>query len=204
MMCDYHILKITRILSVDKCLWKFHSLKNHLQLIFDRAFGTSQQQWSIDTLKYQIQFLAEILNSMKEQDFDGTPSTPVNTMDEPFIRIVSLISRMKREFVDYSSSSSSSSFVSTHWSNNENNRWSGHFQSVQNDDLLNIGEDQLHVKIEVNRLENEHELQVSVSVKMNESTMVELPIGDWQENEIDTIVEMFIRELISFHHLLLE
>ena len=185
---------------LDNCLWKFHSLKNHLQLIFDRAFGNVQQQWSIDPLKYQIQFLAALVNSMKVQDINVT-NTPVIAMEEPFIRIVSLISRMKREFADYSSS-----LVRTHWSNNEHNRWSGHFQSAQNYDLLNIGEDQLQVKIEINRLEvnDEHELQIVVFIKMNESVVVELPVGQWQENEIDTIIEMFIRELISFYHLLLE
>jgi hypothetical protein len=193
-----NVSKIVRISLLDSCLWKIHSLKNHLQLIFDRAFGNPQQQWSVDALKYQIRFLFEVLNSMREQDII-IMNRSVIAVNEPFIRVASLISRMKEEFVNYYSP-----LALTRWSNNENNRWSGHLRAVQNYDLLNIGESQLQMKFEANRLENEDQLQISVYIKMNESTIVELPVGRWQENEIETILEMFIRELSSFYHLLLE
>ncbi|CAF1488187.1 unnamed protein product [Adineta steineri] len=192
------LIKDALKLATNSCSWKIHSMENHLQLIFDRAFGNPQQQWSVDALKYQIRFLVEVLNSMKEQNIT-IKCRSIHELNEPFLRVASLISRMKEEFVSYSSR-----FVRVHWSSNENNQWSGHSRAVQNYDLLSIDNNQLEMKFEANRSEKEDQLQISAHIKINESTIVELPIGRWQENEIETIIEIFIRELSSFYHLLLE
>ncbi|UJR19922.1 hypothetical protein I4U23_023054 [Adineta vaga] len=190
------LIQDTLVSETGRCLWKIHALNNHLQLIFDRAFGNLQQQWSIGELKYQIRMLLEILNTMKEQDIIVQNSSMV-VLNEPFLRLGLLISRMKEEFIVYYSR-----IGSINWSNNENNEWSGHSGIIQNYDLLNIGERQLQLKFKVNRLGNDDQIQISVYIKMNESTIVELPLGSWKEKDIETILEMFIRELSCFCHLI--
>ncbi|CAF1338291.1 unnamed protein product [Adineta steineri] len=155
-------------------------MKNHLQLIFDRAFDKKQQRWSIDTLKYQIRFLLEVLNSMKEQDVT-IENKSIIVSNESFIRLASWISRMKEEFIRYYSR-----FGLVHWSNNEKNQWSSYSTTVKNTDLLNI-----------------NEIQIIVYIKINEATIVELPIGNWHEKEIGTMLEIFLRELTIFCQLLL-
>ncbi|CAF1360555.1 unnamed protein product [Adineta steineri] len=194
------LMEDTLNLATNGCSWKIHCMKNHLQLIFDRAFDKKQQQqqrWSIDTLKYQIRFLLEVLNSMKEQDvtIENKSIIPSN---ESFIRLASWISLMKEEFIRYYSR-----FGLVHWSNNEKNQWSSYSTTVKNTDLLNIDKIQYPIKFEANQRENGDKIQIIVYIKINEATIVDLPIGNWHEKEIGTMHEIFLRELTIFCQLLL-
>ncbi|CAF3815988.1 unnamed protein product [Adineta steineri] len=117
---------------------------------------------------------------MKEQDVT-IENKSIIVSNESFIRLASWISRMKEEFIRYYSR-----FGLVHWSNNEKNQWSSYSTTVKNTDLLNI-----------------NEIQIIVYIKINEATIVELPIGNWHEKEIGTMLEIFLRELTIFCQLLL-
>ncbi|CAF1278721.1 unnamed protein product [Adineta steineri] len=134
---------------------------------------------------------------MKEQDVT-IENKSIIASNESFIRLASWISRMKEEFIRYYSR-----FGLVHWSNNEKNQWSSYSTTVKNTDLININEIQYPIKFEANQLENSDKIQIIVYIKINEAAIVELPISKWQEKEIETMLEIFLRELTIFCQLLL-
>jgi hypothetical protein len=121
---------------------------------------------------------------MKNQDYIFEHSSMLSSTyipsTEPFICLASFIDRIKYHFV-----TCYSSFDSIYWSQNDNNRWSGNNQAVLNYDLLTIGSHQLQMKFEIIRIEKENKLKIRFQIKMNDTTIVELPVGVWQENEIE-------------------
>ncbi len=188
--------------ATGKCQRKFESLRRHLNLIFDRGFGKSEQQWSINELEYQIRFIIELITNMKNHDeiFQYLPTMPLTSAlsTEPFARLVSFINIMKDQFV-----TCYSHFNPTSWSNS---RWSSDNQEILNYAMLKIGTQELPFKFEIVRIEKENNLRISVYIKMNDTTIVKLPFGLWQENEIEknieSIMKIFIMEVINFYNLL--
>ncbi|CAF4936692.1 unnamed protein product [Rotaria sp. Silwood1] len=178
---------------------KLKALRQHLTLIFDRGFAQAKDQWSIEELEYQIRFIIELITMRKnqEQTFESSSSAMVSM--SPFICLVSLIQKMKDEFVNYYSR-----FGTIYWSDGENSQWSGTNQTIKNYDRLTIEKQELPIKFEIVRMNKETQLQISVHIKMNETTIIKLPIGCWKENDFESIMNMFILELTTFYNLLLE
>ncbi|CAF1527907.1 unnamed protein product, partial [Rotaria sordida] len=94
---------------------KLQALRQHLMLIFDRGFEKAKGQWPIEELEYQIRFIIELITTTKNQEQTFQSSSSAMIPMNPFIRLVSLIQKMKDEFVNYYSR-----FGSIHWSDDEN------------------------------------------------------------------------------------
>ncbi|CAF1322862.1 unnamed protein product, partial [Rotaria sp. Silwood1] len=184
---------------------KFHSLRRHLTLIFDRGFGKSQQQWPINQLEGQILLICELITSMKHQDDSSQmlPTIPIPSSEPLFIRLASFINRVKHSFVHCCTY-----FDSICWSSNENNRWSGNNQIIDNYDILIIGERRLPIKFQIIRYENIDMLKLNVEIKNDDMTIIELPCGYWKEDDIEnqyeTITNTFILEFINFYNTFIE
>ncbi|CAF3930113.1 unnamed protein product [Rotaria sp. Silwood2] len=183
---------------------KFHSLWRHLTLIFDRGFAKPQLQWSINELQHQIQLIFELITNMKNYDDSIQQSLTASMVsNELFIRLASFINIIKHHFVTHCVW-----FDSIHWSLNENNRWSGNNQIIHNDDILIVGEHELPIKLNIIRLENEKNLKICMEIKMNEMNTVELPFDVWREDEIEnelgTIMNIFIMEFMNFYNAFIE
>ncbi|CAF4857462.1 unnamed protein product, partial [Rotaria sp. Silwood2] len=78
----------------------------HLTLIFDRGFGDPNQQWSVDELDYQLQFMLTLITNENEQvNYFPAPQiinsiilSPSIPLEDPFVYVISLIHHLKHQF----------------------------------------------------------------------------------------------------------
>ncbi|CAF4989133.1 unnamed protein product [Rotaria sp. Silwood1] len=131
------------------------------------------------------------------------PTTPIPCSEPLFIRLASFINRVKHYFVHCCAY-----FDSICWSSNENNRWSGNNQIINNDDILIIGERRLPIKFQIIGYENIDMLKLNVEIKNDDMTIIEFPCGYWKEDDIEnqyaTITNIFILEVINFYNTFIE
>jgi hypothetical protein len=159
-------------------------LRKHLSLIFDRAFGGPNQQWSADELDYQLQFIFALIQNENEQiNYFPTPQNTVLSLsipfEDPFVYVVSLVHHLKRQFaIRYSKC--------VRWSIEKKNSWSIQNERIENYDLLifsSQGKD-LSVDIKWNiQILKEHQLLVYIKARIDNKIIIELPMGIWKINE---------------------
>ncbi|CAF1508684.1 unnamed protein product [Didymodactylos carnosus] len=140
------IIFMKSISEAGECVTK--SFMEHLKLVFDRGFANCKQQWPLLELEYQIRFMLELITHGKSSvdsllaSSTRTISSSVST--ESFIRFVSLIDKIKNEFVNRYASAES-----IRWLNDYN--WSDDNQTARNYDTLVICQDRLPINFELTR-----------------------------------------------------
>jgi hypothetical protein len=86
-------------------------LQRHLILVFDRSFAGPEEQWSVDELDYQLQFITALIDGEKDDANYFSSPPPENTSDnmslpsfllrDSFVYVVSLICFKMYSLVDW-------------------------------------------------------------------------------------------------------
>ncbi len=163
-------------------------LQRHLMLIFDRSFAGPEQQWSVDELDYQLQFMIALIEGEKEE-VNYFPPSPQSTKDnmllpfiplgDSFVYVVSLIHHLKHQFAARYSQC-------VRWSNEEKNRWSSQDGRIEHIDLLIFRYQTKNLSIDINwnvRILREKKFSIFIKAKINDKIDIEVPMGVWKINE---------------------
>jgi hypothetical protein len=167
---------------------KIHEhLMKHLTLIFDRGFAGPSQQWSVDELDYQLQFVLTLIGNENEQiNYFPAPSKINDDMssisipsEDPFVYVVTMIHHLKHQFAARYSKC-------LRWSTEKRNNWKMEDGRIKNYDLLTFsyqGKD-LAVNIELEaEILKEQPVLFYVKAKTHNNIVIELPLGLWKTNE---------------------
>jgi hypothetical protein len=162
-------------------------LYRHLMLIFDRSFGAPNQQWSVDELDYQLQFMVALIEGEKEKS-SYIPSTrntndymslPFIPLGDPFVYVVSLIHHLKNQFAARYSNC-------IRWSTGEKNRWCSQDRTIENYDLMIFSYQSKNLSVDVTwhvTILKEKQFIISIKAKDHNKINILLPLGLWKINE---------------------
>ncbi|CAF1455218.1 unnamed protein product [Rotaria sp. Silwood1] len=189
--------------GTEKCT----PLERHLNLIFDCGFSDPKQQWNIEELEYQLQFMLQLIKKNNEEDKSYLTSsinkqtellicTPKN---DSFPQLVFLIDWLKQEFEKHSEN--------LHWSpNNKQSQWSGNNRHIENYDILHFQKEQFKISFEIKwnvTINNNNELHMIIKAKINQTIVIQLPLGIWQQYHKDNIKQDILKNVqIQLNNLL--
>ena len=155
--------------------------------IFDRGFAGPDQQWSVDELQNQVQFIITLIGEEKE-GINYFPSSP-NTNDhlplpripsgDPFVYIVSLIHQLKTHFATHYS-------TNIRWSSNEKSHWYNQNGRIENTDLLIFHYQAKNLAININwvvRILSNQRFFLDIEANDGNKFNIELPLGVWEITE---------------------
>lgn len=183
------------------------NLYRHLMLIFDRAFANPEEQWSVNELDYQLQFVIALIDDVQSPLIQNTsdpilfPSIP---LEDFVVYFVSLIHYLKHCFVHRYSQ-----YV--HWSTNENNHWSFQDEIIEHKHLLIYNHQEKNLSIDIHwrikRLKDQH-FDISIQAKDQKNINIQLPIGTYQindqTNQFHYYFQNFQMEIQTLIHILLK
>jgi hypothetical protein len=169
-------------------------------LIFDRSFGGPEQQWSVNKLDYQLEFIISLIDSQRDE-VNYFPSPPQNTnnsisslsipSEDSFIYVVSLIHHLKHQFAARYSQC-------VRWSNEEKNRWSSQDGKIEHVDLLIFRYQTKNLSIDINwnvKMLRDKHFSIDIQAKINNKIDIELPMGIWKINDFDLHFNNFEMEI---------
>jgi len=171
-------------------------LKQHLQLIFERGFAYSDQQWPIEELNYQLQHILRLATRNNEENNCFPPplskkqiKSSLNTSKpEYFLQLALMIDSMKRQF--------SIRYPDMHWSTDNQSRWSQNDQQVRNRDFVTFEKLQRSIVIETlccAEINKNQELVMIIKARDNQKNEVTLPLGIWKQYEQEDIKEEILK-----------
>jgi hypothetical protein len=167
---------------------KIHEhLQRHLMLIFDRSFAGPEQQWSVNELDYQFQFMISLLESERaETNYFSPPQTTNNQLSslsiplgDSFVYIVTLIHHLKHQFA-------ARYCQCVRWSTEEKYRWSSQDGRIEHFDLLIFRYQTKYLSIDIHwnvRLLRDKHFSIDIKAKIKDKIDIEIPMGIWKINE---------------------
>ncbi|CAM2708528.1 unnamed protein product [Rotaria socialis] len=188
--------ELTRASGVWKGKEKRHPLEQHLYLIFDRAFANPDKQWPIEELEYQLELTLQLTKktneeeeeeyslpsmSFKNEQKESLSNIPILTIGSS-LQLALFIDSIKRQVEQY--------YDTLHWSNSEINEWSIKGQQVKHHDILHFQKQQYKTSLEIewNAIINDKKkLDMNIKTKVNQNTVIDLPLGVWQQYNTDNI-----------------
>ncbi|CAF4976038.1 unnamed protein product [Rotaria sp. Silwood1] len=173
-----------------------HIMK-HLTLIFDRGFGDPNQQWSVDELDYQLQFMFTLITNENEQvNYFPAPQimndiilSPTIPLEDPFVYVVSLIHHLKHQFATRYSKC-------VRWSTDKKNSWNAQNGRIENYDLLIFSCQEKNFPIDIKwdvQLLQEQNFLFYVKARTDNKIIIELPLGVWKINEQTATFEVHLQ-----------
>jgi hypothetical protein len=161
----------------------YEHLDRHLMLIFDRAFDSPEQQWPVDELDYQLQFLIALIDddqlSLNQNKNDWISLSPSIPLDDPFVYLVSLIHHLKHHFVQQYSQK-------VRWSTNENNHWSSNDGIIKHKHLLIFDDKEKNLSVDIHweiKILQNHHFHISIQAKDQKNINIQLPMGSYSIDE---------------------
>ncbi|CAF3693938.1 unnamed protein product [Rotaria sp. Silwood1] len=169
----------------------------HLTLIFDRGFGDPNQQWSVDELDYQLQFMFTLITNENEQvNYFPAPQimndiilSPTIPLEDPFVYVVSLIHHLKHQFATRYSKC-------VRWSTDKKNSWNAQNGRIENYDLLIFSCQEKNFPIDIKwdvQLLQEQNFLFYVKARTDNKIIIELPLGVWKINEQTATFEVHLQ-----------
>ncbi|CAF1163774.1 unnamed protein product [Rotaria sordida] len=174
-------------------------LERHLDLIFNCGFSDSKQQWNIEELEYQLLFMLQLTKKNNEEDKSYLTSSINNqtellkytSKNDSFPQLVFLIDWLKQEFEKHSEN--------LHWSpNNKQSQWSGNNRYIENYDILHFQKEQFKISFEIKwnvTINNNNELHMIIKAKINQTIVIQLPLGIWQQYHKDNIKQDLLKNV---------
>ncbi|CAF3972183.1 unnamed protein product, partial [Rotaria magnacalcarata] len=196
----HHIRIIEEELTRASGVWqgkeKRHPLEQHLYLIFDRAFANPDRQWPIEELEYQLELTLQLTkktNEEEEEEYNLPSMSFKNEQKESlsYIPMLTIDSSLQLAlFIDSIKRQVEQHYDTLHWSNSEINEWSIKGQQVKHHDILHFQKQQYKtsLKIEWTAIINDKtKLDMNIKIKVNQNTVIDLPLGVWQQYNTDNI-----------------
>ena len=182
-------------------------LYRHLMLVFDRSFANPEQQWSVNELDYQLQFLVALIDGDQfpsTQNTNDQISSPAIPLEDPVVYLVSLIHHLKRCFADRYSQ-----YV--HWLTNENNDWSIRDGTIEHKHLLIFHDQEKNLSIDIHwyiEIDKDKYFDISIQAKDQKDFNIQLPMGryesDKQINSFPLYFTIFQMEMKTLIHILIQ
>ncbi|CAF3317114.1 unnamed protein product, partial [Rotaria sp. Silwood2] len=183
---DEQLREYQRSPKIDTTGIPEHIMK-HLTLIFDRGFGDPNQQWSVDELDYQLQFMLTLITNENEQvNYFPAPQiinsiilSPSIPLEDPFVYVISLIHHLKHQFATRYSKC-------VRWSTEKKNSWNAQNGRIENYDLLIFSCQEKNFQIDIKwdvQLLQEQNFLFYVKARTDNKIIIELPLGVWKINE---------------------
>jgi len=160
----------------------YEHLYRHLMLVFDRAFANPEQQWSVNELDYQLQFLIALVNddqSLLNQNTNDQISSPSIPLEDPFVYLVSLIHHLKHNFTHQYSQQ-------VRCSMNENNHWSSQDGIIEHKHVLIYQDQGKNLSIDIHwhiKLLKDQHFDISIQANDQKNINIQLPMGRYEINE---------------------
>ncbi|CAF2925076.1 unnamed protein product [Rotaria sp. Silwood2] len=183
---DEQLREYQRSPKIDTTGIPEHIMK-HLTLVFDRGFGDPNQQWSVDELDYQLQFMLTLITNENEQvNYFPAPQiinniilSPSIPLEDPFVYVISLIHHLKHQFATRYSKC-------VCWSTEKKNSWNAQNGRIENYDLLIFSCQEKNFQIDIKwdvQLLQEQNFLFYVKARTDNKIIIELPLGVWKINE---------------------
>lgn len=172
-------------------------------LVFDRAFAIPEQQWSVNELDYQLQFLTALINDDQfpsHQTTNDKISSPTIPLEDPFVYLVSLINHLKHCFADRYSQH-------VHWLTNENNYWSIQDGIIEHKHKMIVRDQGKNLSVDIHwhsKIHNDQHFDISIQANDH----IQLPMGRYpvnnQINQFDFHFQNFQMEIKTLIYILLQ
>lgn len=158
----------------------------HLMLTFDHCFTESNQQWSVNELDYQLQFILALIDGDKNQknyfpalrDDIGCIPLPSIPTNDSFIYIVSLIHHLKNYFAARYPNC-------IRWSMEEKNGWYSQDGQIDHHHSMFFSYQSKELSVDTNwkaRIVDNQQISISIEAKDHNKVGIELPLGFWRIN----------------------
>ena len=156
-------------------------------LTFDHCFTDPNQQWSVNELDYQLQFMLALINSDNNQkkyfpalqdNIGRIPLLSIPTNDS-FVYIISLIHHLKNQFTARYSNC-------IRWSMEEKNQWCSQDGQIEHHHLMIFSYQSKDLSVDIDwkaRILEDQQISISIEAKDHNKVSIELPLGSWQINK---------------------
>ncbi len=182
-------------------------LYRHLMLVFDRAFANPEQQWSVNELDYQLQFLVALIDddqSPLNQNTNDQISSPSIPLGDLFVYLVSLIHHLKQNFAHQYSQ-----YVRC--SMNENNHWSSQDDIIEHKHVLIYHDQGKNLSIDIHwhiKILKDQHFDISIQANDQKNINIQLPMGSYEINEHINSFHLYFKnfqmEIKTLIHILIQ
>ncbi|CAM4826376.1 unnamed protein product [Rotaria magnacalcarata] len=172
-------------------------LKNHLLLTFDHCFADPNQQWTLEKVEYELDFMISLLTIDQKQSnyfpnidyVNNEISSIFITLEDPFVYVISLIHHLKKEFENRYSKL-------IRWLNIGKGNWRYQDKQIENQDTLDFIYQGKPISIDLIwnvKFSEEQQFLMNLIAKLPKNIDFELPLGTWGRNQQTSGFEVILR-----------